>query len=241
MRDWRFYLSRRMGRKYLYGLSWHWESSLESCGTEDFNDPIILKKGKVFIDGGASYGYWSIRASRFYDRIYSFEPDRKTFKVLKANLRMNGIRNVTPINAALGMERGKTRFFEQGNGESSILANHMGKNASGSIVTIDMVKIDDLDINPDMIKLDVEGAELQALFGAKDTIERCGPELLIEVHEPVTPKAVLDSLPDYQWEWRWRYLNIRAYPFVKQAHLYGVLKTRLKAYNRRTIEKVLTE
>jgi FkbM family methyltransferase len=224
--DWRFlatkYLTRR---KYGYGFAWVWTTSLEAAGSEDFNEPAILDKGKDLIDGGAAYGFWSIRASRYYDRIVAVEPDGKTFKILRRNVRANGIKNIVCLKSALGAENGRMMFYENGNAESSILASHMGKDATGPRVWVDMVTVDKVvqteKLSPSVIKLDVEGAELKALEGARSTIDEFMPILLVEVHHPVLPEQVERSLPEYEWKTRWRYLNTQQYPFDKQPHLEG--------------------
>jgi hypothetical protein len=76
-------------------------------------------------------------------------------------------------------------------------------------------------MSPSVIKLDIEGAELKALEGAINTIERFRPILLVEVHHPVLSEQVERSLPDYEWKTRWRYLNTNQYPFDKQPHMEG--------------------
>ena len=212
-------------RKYGYGYAWDWKTSLEGAGSEDFNEPAILKTGKDFIDGGAAYGFWSIRAARYYDRVFAIEPDGRTFKILQNNVKANGIGNVVCLKSALGSENRKMMFYENGNLESSILATHMGKNATGPRVWVDMVTVDKLveeeELSPSVIKLDVEGAELKALEGARNTMQRFRPRLLVEVHHPVLPEEVETLLPDYEWRTRWRYLNTDLFPFEKQPHLEG--------------------
>ncbi len=226
MVDWRFLTARYLTRrKYAYGFGWDWKTVLDAAGSEDFNEPAILGTGKDFIDGGAAHGFWSIRAAKYYDRVVAVEPDRNTFAILSRNVRINRVRNVIALNSALGAMDGKMIFYESGNSESSILTSHMGKNATGSQVWVDLVTIDSLidkrRLSPSVIKLDVEGAELDALQGARKTINQFKPRLLVEVHHPVLPEQVEKILPEYEWTTRWRYLNASLYPFEKQPHLEG--------------------
>lgn len=226
MTDWRFLATKYFTRrKYGYGFAWDWKTGLEAAGSEDFNEPAILGKGKDFIDGGAAYGFWSIRAAKHYDRVVAVEPDGKTFNLLQKNVKVNSLRNVVCLKSALGSENGRMMFYENGDAESSILSSHMGKRATGPRVWVDMVTIDKLvedeKMSPSVIKLDIEGAELKALEGAINTIERFRPILLVEVHHPVLSEQVERSLPDYEWKTRWRYLNTNQYPFDKQPHMEG--------------------
>jgi FkbM family methyltransferase len=226
MTDWRFLATKYFTRrKYSYGFAWDWRTGLEAAGSEDFNEPAILNKGKDFIDGGAAYGFWSIRAAKYYDRVIAVEPDGKAFKILQKNVKANRIKNIVCLKSALGDENGRMMFYENGDAESSILASHMGKSATGPQIWVDVLTIDNLverdELSPSVIKVDVEGAELKALEGARKTIRRFGPILLVEVHHPVLPEEVETILPEYQWKTRWRYLNTNHYPFDKQPHLEG--------------------
>src|SRR5207249_11332758 len=56
---------------------------------EPYWDPIILKKGGVFIDAGANVGGWTIPAARYYEQVVAFEANPNVASVLHKNVRAN--------------------------------------------------------------------------------------------------------------------------------------------------------
>jgi FkbM family methyltransferase len=226
MPDWRFLISKRIiRRRYAFGRIWTFDTGLDAAGTEDFNDPIIFSPSKGdFIDGGAAWGYWTIRGAGYYRSVVAVEPDPKLIGTLSRNVSLNHLDNVIVANLALGAEDGETSFFRYSAGESSLIKEHMGQVSQG-VTSVNVSTIDRLvaihRLSPSLIKLDVEGAEADVIKGARNTIERFHPTLLIEVHSPVTPEEIISLLPSYTWTTRWRYLNRSIYPMERQPHLWG--------------------
>lgn len=158
---------------------------------------IDLSEEEVFIDGGAFVGdtvrqLYKITKGK-YKKIVAFEPDEYNFRML-SRLKYH---DVTKIKKGLWSDNGKLHFTNGG--------------GCGSRVTQDsacVIAVDKLDEVRDcqaatFIKLDVEGAELQALKGAERLIKRNHPKLAICLYH--SNEDMLDIIeyihnlePDYQ-------------------------------------------
>ncbi len=136
----------------------------------------------VAVDGGAYNGDTAREMSEYLpylSKIYALEPDRRSFKKLSAYAEISPV-TVDPINAALWSEDRRGSFIDSGNRNSSVSSTPSYKHAD---TEIPLVSLDGLEISSvDHIKLDVEGAELEALIGAEKTIERDKPVLLVSIY-----------------------------------------------------------
>jgi FkbM family methyltransferase len=153
---------------------------------------------EVYVDGG-SYDGDTIRSfiarvhGRFAD-VYGFEPDPVTFAKLTANFRDEP--RVHPIHAGLHSHGGTLRFRDDAS-RGAIFA------ADGEIempvTTIDAV-IGDRPLS--YVKMNIEGAEIDALNGGRNAIRRWRPRLAISVYHRASdlwriPQLVLELNPDY--------------------------------------------
>jgi FkbM family methyltransferase len=135
----------------------------------------------VVIDAGANIGNHTLFFAEICGagRVYSFEPLRETFRILERNIALNRLINVTPVNAALGEQPGRARLgaYTAANiGKSSFQAGGEGGYEMTSIDTLGLERLD-------FLKMDVEGGHVPALRGARETIVRCRPLILIELRQ----------------------------------------------------------
>ena len=152
----------------------------------------ILKPGDTVIDIGAYVdGWYTLLAAKIVGqtgKVYSFEPVPKFYKRLKDNIALNNFTNIMAENVALDNKNG-TKTFYQSDGNSSFFKTHVQKEGSKRIhqIKVKTLKLDSYlrfkKINKvDFIKIDVEGAELEVLRGAKSLLKGPNaPDLLIEV------------------------------------------------------------
>lgn len=149
----------------------------------------FLKPGLVFFDAGANLGQYTLLAARCVaidGKVHSFEPSSRMFSELKYNVELNGISNICTLNnVAISDTEGtaKLSLYEPGaEVYCSLGAQHRG---NASIIGDEVVKTTTLDTyveeksidHVDLIKMDIEGAELLALRG--------GEHLLSQAHAPV--------------------------------------------------------
>ena len=139
----------------------------------------LVDRGDVCLDIGANIGYMtsllSIRTGRA-GRVFSFEPHPRLFACLKRNLESfsNGSRIVAEenaIGAADGMaELAEPVGFEKNAGTASVLPSVVGSDFAGVKQKVAMRRLDSIFLNDEsfgVVKIDVEGAELDVFRGAK--------------------------------------------------------------------------
>ena len=139
-----------------------------------------IAPGSVVLDAGANIGnhtifFAMICAAR---EVHSFEVMRETFKLLERNVRLNQLQNVRLNNLGIGARTGRAdlAYFGQGNiGGASIQS--AGAGGTYEIVTVDGLELPALDF----LKIDVEGAHLDVLNGARETLARCRPRIWVEL------------------------------------------------------------
>ena len=144
--------------------------------------------GDVVLDVGAHVGSYALRYSRIVGnkgRVVAFEPEPDNRRILNWNIRLNKADNVSPRSEALGNFRGKVRLkLSAFAGVHSFVRTSAEIHQTGEIL-VPVMKLDDLDMaRVDLIKIDVEGYELEVLRGGEETITRLTPNLQIEVHRP---------------------------------------------------------
>lgn len=167
------------------------------------------QQGDVIVDGGAFIGLWTLRVAQVSGksgRIIAVEPNPLAYAQLQNNIRLNNLGNVTTVNKALGDQNGKIDLFTEARGFSatSLFRNHVETFVPKTGVTsvkCEMTTIDDLvsdyDVKQvDILKIDVEGAELAVLHGASKSFEKkIIHKIVVEVHEDICSKqSIIDYL-----------------------------------------------
>jgi FkbM family methyltransferase len=150
-----------------------------------------LSDGQVMLDVGAHIGYFTLKGSVRVGksgRVVAFEPNPRTVAKLRTNVAASHAANVIIIPVACTDSETTLKFYDataRGNsGASSLSPANAGKRSREFTVRgrpIDDV-LRELGIQRvDVMKVDVEGAELYVLRGAKETLQRFHPKLVIEV------------------------------------------------------------
>lgn len=134
-----------------------------------------LEKGNTVIDCGAGHGAFVLYAAKVVGdtgRVIAFEPDSLNHKKLLDNIELNNLANVTVINKGVWSENTTLIFNEEHTEGSSLFFD--GKSESTSnipVVSIDneLKRIGIKQVN--FIKMDIEGAEIEAIRGAKEVLK----------------------------------------------------------------------
>ena len=137
-----------------------------------------LSKGDTFIDIGTNIGLISLFASKIVGNdgfVFSFEPEPRIFSILKQNIEINRIDNIQAFNLALGSAVGKTTIYanlDQNRGSASLIRPSQ-KDSEGTEVLVEPLDefVSKHNVkNLRMIKIDVEGWELEVLKGAQNLL-----------------------------------------------------------------------
>lgn len=145
-----------------------------------------IKSGDFVIDAGANIGMFTVAASTIVGdagQIISIEPDPENLILLLENIKLNNLRNVTVVNKALYSSRNKNvRFHSQG-GLSKIVS--LAENHDSDSILVETITLDDLlaefQINPNVMKMDIEGGEKYALLKSENTMSKID-RFWIEIH-----------------------------------------------------------
>lgn len=143
---------------------------------------VAMTRGRTAaVQAGGNLGVYPKRLAESFSAVYTFEPSQDCMSVLMANAPAP---NVIAIRAAVGFERklvGLSRERRDGKRNA-----HEGITYVSGTGLVPTLRIDDLALPVcDLIALDVEGMELDALEGAVETIHRCRPVLLVEINKNV--------------------------------------------------------
>lgn len=165
-------------------------------------------KGEVFIDIGANIGVYSLSLFKLAKKIYAFEPEAENYKILINNLEINRIKNAQAYKIAISNRNTNKLplFVNKGNrGLSSLKIPYTeGKQMVGSI-TLDSFVKKNMITDIGLIKIDVEGSELDVLIGAPYTLNEIGPPILIELNGRIlklsnqTPVNLYETLIKYKY------------------------------------------
>ena len=204
----RFNINNKMERFRLQ--KWGWEKQLVADTVE------ALLPTEIFYDIGSSVGALSITAAMKLTarQVISFEPDPENVESLKNNFLLNKLSNYKIIPCAVGDTEGELELFTEGSqGFSPSLrqVNGIQTSIKTKIVTIDgLLKKREVP-SPNVVKIDIEGAELMALKGMSQLLS--SPDrprmIVLEIHPKFLPafdtnvteifRFVLDK--NYQIDW----------------------------------------
>ncbi len=170
------------GKRWIVGsgthgwwLGWH-ESEKQRAISEE------VRPNTVFYDLGANVGFYSLLASMLvgHGRVFSFEPVPRNLSYLKRHLDLNHAGNVDVQALAISDKTGVARFRV----DEDFSMGHISTEGDISVqtATLDSLVQDGRILPPNYIKMDIEGAEHEALLGARECFERYKPTLFLATH-----------------------------------------------------------
>lgn len=188
-------LNPRTGQSYLRG---HAEIAIQEALAQH------LRPGMVFYDLGANIGFFSLFGARTVGaggHVFSFEPDEETATRLARNVQRNGFQNVTIVAKGVWSTAGRQWFMRaDASSPDRGTGTFFGNGKPENRVSIECITLDDFTREappPDAIKCDVEGAELEVLRGAQETIRHHRPLILCETHTPANERACQEMLHQF--------------------------------------------
>ena len=148
----------------------------------------LINNGNLILDIGANIGWYSILLSKHFplSKIHAFEPVPETYNYLIENLKLNEVSNVEPNNLGISDHKAKREIYYCPEGaviasEKNLVDSQLAKLVECNFTTIDEYVDKNNITSCEAIKCDIEGAELFAVKGAKNTIQKYQPLIFIEL------------------------------------------------------------
>lgn len=147
----------------------------------------MVRPGDVVYDIGSNVGFFTVLCAKLAGpagRVIAFEPLEATAQAARRNAELNQFGHVTVLTRAVGKSSGTARLTLQ---QESTWTRMAGEGDAGPTFEVALVAIDDLVASgdvppPNVVKIDVEGAELDVIEGMKDTLAAHRPRILCEMH-----------------------------------------------------------
>ncbi len=194
-----------------------------------------VKQGDNVLDIGAHIGLFSTAAAQLVNpsgRVYAFEPASETNELLKQTISINNFQKVIePHDEAMGAASGKTTFYVsaiKGDNSNSLVSYKDDRELYAK--EVNMYSIDDFVKEKNLsslafIKIDVEGAEYDALTGAKNTLMNLRPACIVAIHpEPIAAKgdsleAIYDFIKGCNYEISYEHKKLSKEDFCRNREL----------------------
>jgi len=163
-----------------------------------------LKPGDVFIDAGAYHGWYALVASKAVGEsglVLAFEPNPTAYATLQRNVAVSGRRNIRVFNIALSSTSGRAWLYKGPGDESPSALAYVPRGVGREQVTTR--RLDDVLAEAEiqrvaLMKLDVQGSEVDVLHGALGALRQSWPLLIFEV-DPEAAR-LMGVLPRAAWD-----------------------------------------
>jgi FkbM family methyltransferase len=160
-----------------YVVSFRWEKWLDSA--------FKFEKGMTFLDVGAHVGKYTLRAAFRVGnkgKVIAVEPNKENFDVLVKNITLNGLSNCVPLNVAAYSSDGEVLLFKGADSTLHSIKEDFGEGSyKVKARALDNV-LEEIGVKKlDLVKIDVEGAELEVLKGMEKTLKKQNPTMIIEI------------------------------------------------------------
>jgi len=133
----------------------------------------------ICFDIGANVGHYTLLFSRYAQHVYAFEPLPRNLRYLVRLVELNRLKNVTVVPWAVAGDVGVTAFQA---GDNNALG-HLAREGDQPVATISCDEfVRRYGVVPDLMKIDVEGAEVEVLRGAETLLRAHHPALLLSTH-----------------------------------------------------------
>lgn len=187
---------------------------------------LELKEGMVFFDIGANAGFFSLVAAKLVGergKVIAFEPLPMNINVIKEQFELNGLTQCICIESAIGSHCRRSKLFlpvnEKSEGKYSEACLVNGDISELESYEVDVITLDyfthKYNIFPDLIKIDVEGAESDVLKGASLLLQSDkAPRIIMELHEG-TSNDVQNQLKSYGY----RFFTLQGKPIDNISNL----------------------
>lgn len=171
---------------YIYKLDVNYITSLNPQECIDLyiklvNDKIDTHKFDIILDIGSHHGQCSINFSEIGIQVIAIEPFLLNFNILKKNIELNELKNVSCLNNYVSSKSEILKFDKKD--WIKFNNDNIHKNDSFFVVSITIDQLYNIITPNSLIKIDAEGEEIQILKGSKKVITDKIPNFIIELHD----------------------------------------------------------
>lgn len=199
------------GRGLLLTVNPRWETALWRGSYEATVQSILMARlgpGKTFYDIGGGPGFYALLAANAGARVFVFEPDSYNAKCIQSNAYANRLASrIDVIPTAVSWHTGQalieTAPQRTGHGNAHLVINHF---RSQTLTEIRCTTLDDFVAShpaPQVVKIDVEGAESDVLKGADGLFVGVRPYLVCEIHDEANSVFIQSWLSGKNYTFRW--------------------------------------
>lgn len=150
------------------------------------NEFVSIMPNSVVVDVGANIGAFTIFAAQQAKKVFAFEPEPENFRLLCANIELNGFKNVTPLRMAIAKKTGKQDFYiaeKQHSGSHSFFLHQYEKEIKVKTLSVeDLIEQESL-AKIDFLKLDCEGSEIEIIEGLSLETAQNIEQIALEFHQ----------------------------------------------------------
>lgn len=158
--------------------------------------PFLANRHRVSVDAGANKGVWSEVLRRHSQCVHAFEPNPKIYRKLQRGAGAGVVAHLMALSdrsgtAELMVPKSRRGYSNQG----ASLSTAKLQDVEHRRLAVTVKRLDDLDLGDiGFMKIDVEGHELEVLEGARATLRRCRPNLVVELEERHTKRPIAELL-----------------------------------------------
>jgi FkbM family methyltransferase len=197
LRGYKYLVDENSGWSSIYG---GWEPTSQIIYQQ------LLSKGQTVYDLGANTGIHAVLFSKLVGlkgKVFAFEPLPENLTAITSITELNSIYNIYVIDKAIGNSIGTVKFKIGNHNKQGSLVGigcETGEEIEVVVTTLDhLIGSQDLE-QPDFIKIDIEGAESQALYGFSQFIEKSYPSFAIDLHTPEQDVKVGKFFSQYEYK-----------------------------------------
>jgi FkbM family methyltransferase len=208
----------------------YWHLAMGSQQEDKFMERVFetITEGDVILDIGAHVGMYAVpfaKKTGKNGKVYAFEPESKGFDAIKRNAILNSLKNIIPLNMAISDREGDINFYVRPDKDThSIFEKTLAPSPLGiqETIAIKTMSVDHMVeagvvLEPNFVKIDVEGAELKVLDGMSHTSKRI-KHILVEIHERALSLEGIQN-PKEEVELRLKTLGFTKIEYLDDIHV----------------------
>lgn len=166
---------------------------------------INIRPGDCFWDVGCNVGFLTVIGARMVGgngKVFAFDPVPRHVQITEQNIKANGFTNTRVLQMALSSQAGTAKFGVAPIASQSTLAASGLARAGATVIEVQTQTVDQLIEQqgltaPNVVKIDVEGAEVDVLRGMAQTLRQRRPIIILDTHGEHMACAKILAEADY--------------------------------------------